>query len=229
MISFFNRNKGSGTAEPFKKLAYLRNTSSANRIDTQIYASNTIEFEIKYRQTTTENTNTNSFACILGGRDSTSAYGLVAFIRHSSLNNVKCTSILDTSLHDFWLPTKEGTTNPDTTGTETFTDKPVIYKLKDGVLSITDGVNTLSTPVTGIKTFKSSYPLWLFAVNSAGSSNDYCRADLYYCKIWQDGKLVRDFIPVIDNLDRVCLWDKVTQAFFYEKNNYTFVAGYEDN
>ena len=108
-------------------------------------------------------------------------------------------------------------------------ESDVIYKLKDGVTSITDGVTTLSTPVTGVGTFKSSYPLWLFGINSAGDLNDYCRADLYYCKLWQDGKLVRDFIPVIDNLNRVCLWDKVTQAFFYEANNNNFVAGYKDN
>ena len=227
MISFLN--KGSGIVEPFKKLDYIRNTSSSNKIDTQIYASNTLEFEIKYRQTTTENANTNTGAVILGGRNSVTSMGLAAFIRHSGYNTVKCTSIVDNSIHDFWLPTKEGTTDPDLTGTETFTDKPVIYKLKDGVTSITDGVTTLSTPVTGVGTFKSSYPLWLFGINSAGNLNDYCRADLYYCKLWQDGKLVRDFIPVIDNLDRVCLWDKVTQAFFYEANNNNFVAGYKDN
>lgn len=42
-------------------------------------------------------------------------------------------------------------------------------------------------------------------------------ADLkfYYCKIWNDSQLVRDFIPVIDTNNKICLYDKVEQKLYY--------------
>lgn len=221
MIRFLNKGSSS-VCEPYTKLEYLRSAGGTRKIDTLIYASSEIEFEIKYRQTTTENVNSSAYACLLGARNSTTSNGMVLFIRHGGSDAKKCLSIIDTLLHDFYLEDTESDTP------EEFVDKPVTISLKNNVFSITDGTTTLSENVTDIATFVSSYKLWLFACNSGNSTNDVCKADLYYCKIWKSGALIRDFIPVIDGLNRVCLWDKVTQTFFYEVNGATFEAGYAE-
>ncbi|HIR88932.1 MAG TPA: glycoside hydrolase family 5 protein [Candidatus Fimimorpha faecalis] len=38
---------------------------------------------------------------------------------------------------------------------------------------------------------------------------------IYYCKVWESGKLVRDFIPVIDSKGNKCLFDKKDVKFYY--------------
>lgn len=47
----------------------------------------------------------------------------------------------------------------------------------------------------------------------------------YYCKIYDNGTLVRDFIPVKTSSNAVCLYDRVTQTFFYNGGSGTFTAG----
>lgn len=48
---------------------------------------------------------------------------------------------------------------------------------------------------------------------------------MYYCKIWNNGELVRDFIPVIAKSDlAVCVYDKVTDTY-YRSTNGTFTGG----
>ena len=53
---------------------------------------------------------------------------------------------------------------------------------------------------------------------SAGKS----RMKLYYCKIYESDVLVRDFIPVLDQNNVACLYDLVSQTFFYNAGTGTF-------
>ena len=49
---------------------------------------------------------------------------------------------------------------------------------------------------------------------------------LYSCKIYDNGTLVRDFIPAKKISDNKCgLWDKVTNAFYPNSGTGTFKAG----
>lgn len=61
--------------------------------------------------------------------------------------------------------------------------------------------------------------LYLFNVNTNGSFSNSMGADLkfYYCKIWDGSTLIRDFIPVINNKDKICLYDKVEQKLYNAK------------
>ena len=104
---------------------------------------------------------------------------------------------------------------------------------------------TVSIPSTGINTVKmgkgiitvngvsSSYSgspntdksIYLFHGNGTDRNSSI---RIYYCKIWEDGSLVRDFVPAIDSNNVVCLYDNVSAAFFYNSgggalgsNNYT--------
>lgn len=66
------------------------------------------------------------------------------------------------------------------------------------------------------------YPLYLFACNQAGSyTGGLAGIGIYSCRIYYDGNLVRDLIPV-ETYDLIgtqvapsnCLYDKVTKTFF---------------
>lgn len=59
----------------------------------------------------------------------------------------------------------------------------------------------------------------------------FCRWDLncksymrlYALKLYVDGDLVRDYIPVLDINDRPCLFDKVSNTFFYNQGSGEFL------
>ena len=71
--------------------------------------------------------------------------------------------------------------------------------------------------------------LYLFAGNGYGSATAYgsCKMKLYSCKIYNDGVLVRNFIPVKDENNVACLFDSVSSNFFYNAGTGTFTAGPE--
>lgn len=66
--------------------------------------------------------------------------------------------------------------------------------------------------------------LVLFATawtNKAGSSP--AKAKIYYCKLYDNGLLVRDFIPCLDENNRPCMYDLVTRQPFYNQGTGEFL------
>jgi hypothetical protein len=67
-------------------------------------------------------------------------------------------------------------------------------------------------------TFSSSYAMLLLASNNGGDSTniDNCfNGKLYYCKIWDNGTLVRDFIPCYRKSDNVIwMYDLANNQFY---------------
>lgn len=75
-------------------------------------------------------------------------------------------------------------------------------------------------------TFASPVNMYIFNVNNNGSSKEGSSAKLYSCKIYDNGTLIRDFVPVKRISDGKCgLWDKVTKAFYPNAGAGTFTAG----
>lgn len=69
--------------------------------------------------------------------------------------------------------------------------------------------------------------LYLFSVNNGGNYNK-ASMKLYSCKIYNNGTLVRDFIPAKRISDSKCgLWDKVNYKFYTDINGNNFIAGTE--
>ena len=48
---------------------------------------------------------------------------------------------------------------------------------------------------------------------------------LYYCKIWQNGELVRDFVPIWSAENGVGLLDLVENKIYTSQGTGAFVAG----
>lgn len=74
----------------------------------------------------------------------------------------------------------------------------------------------------------SAHPVYLFGhnVNNSGNPSSYLSSiRLYSCKIWDQGELVRDFIPAITNDTISCLYDKVAERFYLNAGSGAFTAG----
>lgn len=71
-----------------------------------------------------------------------------------------------------------------------------------------------------------SYSLFLLACNDMGTAKYYLKSILYSCKIYDNGTLIRDFIPVKRISDNEYgLWDKVTKAFYPNSGTGAFTGG----
>ena len=75
---------------------------------------------------------------------------------------------------------------------------------------------------------KGEYPIWLFCTNTKGKGlyqpGDSVR--IYYLKIYNNGILVRDFIPVRRKSDgKIGMLDKVESKFYTSPNGNEFTGG----
>lgn len=73
--------------------------------------------------------------------------------------------------------------------------------------------------------FASGGEAYLFAMQNVGSGIAYGSHRLYSCQIYDNGTIVRDFVPCVNASGEVGLYDLVTQAFFGNAGTGTFTAG----
>lgn len=81
-----------------------------------------------------------------------------------------------------------------------------------------------STTVTNTaQTFSCAYNMYLLGLNEGGSSEGrYVTVKLYSCKIYDNGTLVRDFIPAMNASGTIGLWDDVNSTFYTNAGTGTF-------
>lgn len=72
-----------------------------------------------------------------------------------------------------------------------------------------------------------SYDLWLFVANLAGSpwTSSWAVMTLYYCKIYEDDTLIHYFLPAVDGSNIPCLYDLITNSYFYNQGSGSFSVG----
>lgn len=120
------------------------------------------------------------------------------------------------------LYTGYGTTN---TNTYLRFAEDVIYVVKKekNITIMDDKIITTANN----QTFTCPYPLVLFSIrNGSMEPNFYSTISLYYCKIWDENTLVREFVPcqrISDNV--VGLYDKVNGVFYENKGTGQFLGG----
>ena len=90
-------------------------------------------------------------------------------------------------------------------------------KYGNGVIKINDK-KIVDLPTDS---FVDTLTLTIFDRNGNGG---YIDGRLYYFKIYEGNSLVRDFIPVLDNNNVACLYDKVEEKTYYNKGTGTFIA-----
>ena len=77
----------------------------------------------------------------------------------------------------------------------------------------------------GAYTFTCPGPMYLFARNRGGNVSAFASARLYGCQIYDNGVLVRDFVPCKDPAGAVGLYDAVSGQFYGNAGTGTFIAG----
>ena len=95
-----------------------------------------------------------------------------------------------------------------------------VATLDKGVFSL-DG----ETLATMAGTFTGNYNLTLFALNRSNSIQEYGTLRLYSCQIYDNGTLIRDYIPCQTTSGEIGLWDDVNSVFYGNAGTGAFTAG----
>lgn len=180
-------------------LDYIESTGT-QWIDTGVKPASDIDVEIDFQLNMT-----NGWACVFGGRD------------NSSNSNAVALWLNDTSTFSFY---RNGVYS--TFPSNVSVSARHYFKCMDNT-AIIDG-NTVSVTDS---TFTGTNSIYLFAVNDAGTTYRFSKCKIYSCKIYDNGTLIRDYIPVLDSSGVACLYDKVTSQLFYNQGTGIFTAGYK--
>lgn len=82
-----------------------------------------------------------------------------------------------------------------------------------------------STTINPASTGQNVYDLFLFAVNNVGSADYFTSAKIYLCQVYNNGELIRDYVPCKNPTGEVGLYDLQTETFFGNQGTGTFPAG----
>lgn len=74
-------------------------------------------------------------------------------------------------------------------------------------------------------TFQLTHNLYLMAVNQANAAIQNAKMKLYSAKVYDNGTLVRDFIPCKNASGTIGLWDNVNSVFYTNAGTGTFSTG----
>ena len=76
--------------------------------------------------------------------------------------------------------------------------------------------------------FSCDWNFYIFAQNRNGAFNEPISEKVYYCKIWDNGTLIRDFIPARRNSDNaIGMYDLANSSFYANAGSDVFAAGAE--
>lgn len=76
-----------------------------------------------------------------------------------------------------------------------------------------------------VSSFSCPYSLCLFCINNAGVKQWFTPMRLYYCKIYDDGTLVRDFVPAVWNDGSIGLVDLLDNRLYTSSGEEEFKIG----
>lgn len=111
-----------------------------------------------------------------------------------------------------------------TTGINLYDGEFHVVKVENGALYKDGSIIAQRT----VSSFSIGVPIFLFAVNSSRQSTGFYGAcKLRSCKIYDNGTLVRDFIPCKNASGVIGLWDDVNSAFYQNAGSGTFTSGPE--
>ena len=158
-------------------------------------------------------TSTSSNANIFGGRYSSTS-------RTFALSLVSYNKSLRFDFDGQKTVSTSSTVSLDTTSRFRF----VYDGSKATVTNVTTEKST-STSITPSSSF-TTYPIYLFCVNQRGSFSSYLQGRIYRCT-YTDGTTTVDLIPVLDKDGVACMYDKVSEQYFYNAGTGSFIAGYK--
>lgn len=195
-----------------RRVEYLENTSIRTYIDTGIIAEDGLEFKFKLRISRLP-----------------SSGGAFGGARLSSTDRFYIAPITDDG--KYFSFGYKNTFGSNLLSVETNKDYVFYEKLYNGeqILEI-NGDRLYSGSNT--EGFISSFNIYLFGYNYNNISGaHYFQVD--YFKIYKDGQLVRDFLPMISteegHIGEACLFDTVTNTYFYNQGTGKFTTNLDES
>ena len=95
---------------------------------------------------------------------------------------------------------------------------------KDKNTTYVDGVSVATATYA---TFQTTHNLYVCAINNNGTSGYVSSVRIYSCRIYDNGALVRDYVPCINQSGEAGLYDMVNSMFYDNVGTGTFTAGDE--
>lgn len=188
------------SGKKYNPVTYLQSTGT-QYIDTNYKPNGNTIIELKY-QTPTQNTTQQG---IFGARDSgNNRFSLFTGIVK---NGFQADYATNGSLSNYSqnIPGVDGTAINVIKMSNSFTiNNNEIKKISKGI-------------------FQNSRNMYLFANSNNGIAQLLMKGYIWYFKIYEGDTLVRDYIPVLDINDRPCLFDKVSNTFFYNQGTGEFL------
>lgn len=100
--------------------------------------------------------------------------------------------------------------------------KPFTVDFNKNVITVDDTAHTMSAA-----TFTGTYSMYIFDTNRGKAYREVPNVTLYSFWIYDNGTLVRDFIPCKNSSGTIGLWDDVNHVFYQNAGSGTFTAGPE--
>ena len=202
---FYNAGTGNFIAgyktefEPETELVFLESTGT-QYVDTGVTATQNTGYEIDF-STDSPLTTDSSWGAVMGAITSgTNRFGFDTYTSHAGGALYYGKPIYDPNI---------------------VVGKRMTISLMDGVLTTQSATTTLST-----STFDTGASIALFARKWNTGTIDGCsKTKIYACKIYDNGILVRDYIPKTDIIGTPALFDKVSQTYYYNAGTGTFKTG----
>lgn len=85
-------------------------------------------------------------------------------------------------------------------------------------------INGVTHKMTGTGTDTQAHTIYLFWVGDESSPNNKGYYKLYSCQIYDNGTLVRDYVPCIDSNGNVGLYDIVNKKFYGNEGTGVFIG-----
>ena len=95
------------------------------------------------------------------------------------------------------------------------------YTIKNDISSITFNSTVKEVTREDVGWTNTTYPLYLFAGNNMGTPAYFSDTKIYYSKIWDNGILVQNLVPVLHN-GEACMYDTVSKSYFTNQGTETF-------
>lgn len=109
-------------------------------------------------------------------------------------------------------------------------EKRIRATWKNGVYTVFDveaNTQIFSGSAVNVNTSDNGYPIYLFALNNAGTATGLAEMSLYNAKLYNDDEIVANFIPTYnESTGKTGLYDTVRATFYGDANGGDFDADY---
>ena len=202
--------------EGYTKLEYIESTGT-QYIDTGVVGNLNTEYEITVKNNYIYSS--GSFA-IFGSRTGATENNITSFF------SVVPDQPVPVVINDFgnYTITRQ---NPTVSSEETLHKyKLTNSKSKRTITNLDTGwTETVTTTYSGSLTTPTNLYIG-YAGSFGGLANiSNLQGRIYSCKIWDNGTLVRDLVPCLDEYDRPGLYDLVNQQMYYNAGTGAFLSG----